>query len=97
MKANSKRVASRLQRILIHAIPAVEQALQEGKISIDNAEIICRYSPPVQALMLPETLEVQRRRSGEKKIITLPALAEKQALDKAAFEAIEERMRFEAT
>lgn len=97
MKAHSKRGAQRLQRILVYAIPEVEEALQEGKISIDNAEIISRYSPAVQDLMLPETLARQRRRSPEKKIITLPALAEKEAADKAALEKIEEHMRFEAT
>jgi hypothetical protein len=96
MKANSKRTAARLKRILLQAIPAVDQALQEGQISIESAEVISRYSPPLQELMLAETVPARPKRS-DKKVIMLPGLVEKKAADQAAQERIEEAMRFEVS
>lgn len=97
MKANSKRIASRLVRIHIYAIPSVEQALKEGRISIDNAEIISRYSPGLQELMLPETIQVKRRRPTDKKVVLMPGVAEKKAADQADYEQIAQAMRFEVS
>jgi hypothetical protein len=96
MKANSTRTAARLKRILLHAISAVDQALQEGKISIESAEVISRYSPPLQELMLAETVQA-RPKYPDKKVVLLPGVAEKKARDEAAHERIEEAMRFEVT
>jgi hypothetical protein len=96
MKANSTRTAARLKRILLYAIPAVDQALQEGKISIESAEVISRYSAPLQELMLAENVPA-RPKPSDKKVVMLPGLAEKKAADQAARERIEEAMRFEVT
>lgn len=94
MKANSKRTQARLQRILIHAIPAVDQALKEGRISVDSAEIISRFSAPLQELMLAEIVQA-RPKPADKKVVMLPAFAEKQARDEAARERLDEATRFQ--
>ena len=75
MTVNSHRNAARLTRVRAAAIPGVMAAFQAGELSLYQAEIIARYSPIVQELMLPETVKA-RPKPEDSKVLLHPGFAQ---------------------